>query len=101
MKIPIFQTVNFVYIPLRIFATNSNVLNPILFQPDCVILGYFKLNIIIIWINIVESVKKLRSTLGCKDIGIRKSEFVTKTQFLKKRRKICFGWIHNMLIQYF
>ena len=34
-------------------------------------------------INIIQSLKYLRSTtLGCKDIGIRKSEFVPKTQFL-------------------
>ena len=38
---------------------------------------------IIIWSKIVHSLKYLRSpTLKCKDIGIRKSEFVTKTQFL-------------------
>ena len=38
---------------------------------------------IIIWSKIIHSLKNLRSpTLNCKDIGIRKSEFVTKTQFL-------------------
>ena len=33
--------------------------------------------------NIIHSLKYLRSTtISCKDIGIRKSEFVAKTQFL-------------------
>ena len=38
----------------------------------------------IIWCKRIHSLKYLRSTtLGCRDIGIyRKSEFVTKTQFL-------------------
>ena len=37
----------------------------------------------IIWCNRIYSLKYLRSmTLGCRDIGIRKSEFVSKTQFL-------------------
>ena len=36
-----------------------------------------------IWSNRIHSVKYVRSTtLGCKDTRIRKSEFVTKTQFL-------------------
>ena len=49
---------------------------------------------IIIWSKIVHSLKYLRSpTLKCKDIGIRKSEFVTKTQFLfvKIRELFCFA----------
>ena len=38
---------------------------------------------LIILANRIHSLKYLRSTaLGLKDIGIRKSEFVTKTQFL-------------------
>ena len=38
---------------------------------------------LIIWSTRVHSLKYLRSTtLGYKDMGIRKSEFVTKTQFL-------------------
>ena len=49
-----------------VFATNPNFLIPI-----------------IITSNIIHSLKYLRSTtLGCKYIGIRKSEFVAKTQFL-------------------
>ena len=36
-----------------------------------------------IWSNRNQSLKYLRSmSLGCKDIGIRKSKFVAKTQFL-------------------
>ena len=38
---------------------------------------------IIIWSKMIDSLKYLRSpTLKCKDIGKRKSEFVTKTQFI-------------------
>ena len=34
-------------------------------------------------LNRIQSLKYLRSTtFGCRDIGIRKSEFVSKTQFL-------------------
>ena len=41
------------------------------------------LQIQIIWSNIIHSLKYLRSaTFGSKDIGIRKSEFVAKAQFL-------------------
>ena len=37
----------------------------------------------IIWSNRIHSLKYLRfTTVGCKDIRIRKYEFVTKTQFL-------------------
>ena len=37
----------------------------------------------IIWSIRIHSLKYLKSTtLGCKDIGIRKSEFVAKTQFI-------------------
>ena len=42
-----------------------------------------KFQTLIIWSNIIYSLKCLRSTtLGCKDIRIGKSEFVAKTQFL-------------------
>ena len=38
---------------------------------------------IIIWSKMIHSLKYLRSpTIKCKDIGIRKSELVTKTKFL-------------------
>jgi len=40
----------------------------------------------IIWFNWVHSLKYLRSTtLGCEDIRIRKSEFVTNTQFFVQK----------------
>ena len=42
-----------------------------------------KFQTLIIWSNIIYSLEYLRSTtLGCKDKGIRKSEFVVQTQFL-------------------
>ena len=37
----------------------------------------------IIWSNRIHSLKYLRSTLICKDIGIKKFEFVAKTQFFE------------------
>jgi len=44
----------------------------------------------IIWCNIIQSLKYLRSsTLGCRDIGIRKSEFVLKTQLLSFKNIEC------------
>ena len=50
-------------------------------QPDSVNLWNFKLR----FFDQTESLKYLKSTtLGCKDKGIIKSEFVAKTQFLCK-----------------
>ena len=62
-----------------VFASNSDVLILIFLQPDVVHLIYFKL-----WILLYQiSLKYLRSTtLGCKDIRIRNSEFVAKTNCL-------------------
>ena len=83
-----------------VFATNSNFLIPISMQPDVANLWYFKPLIFqtcIIWSNRIHSLKYLRfTTLGCKDKGIRKSEFVTKTQFKwtncseRKRTRVVF-----------
>ena len=57
------------YLNLEIFRTRS--CKPLIFQTQ------------IIWSNRIHSLKYLRSaTFGCKDIVIRKSEFVAKTQFL-------------------
>ena len=59
-----------------VFATNSNVQVPISSQPDSVILWYFKL-------RFFDNYQfEISPTLGCKDIKIRKSEFVAKSQFL-------------------
>ena len=42
------------------------------------------------WCNIIHRLKYLRSTtLGCRDIGIRKSEFVSKTQLLSVCKGVC------------
>ena len=63
-----------------VFATNSNLIIPISLQPYGANLWYFKLRLLSISIN---SLKYLRSTtMGYKDIEIRKSEFVAKTQLL-------------------
>ena len=62
------------------FCTNLNfqipvTLNPVIFQT------------LLSWSNIIYSLKYLRSTtLGCKDIGVRNSEFATKTQFLYNKK---------------
>jgi len=57
------------YLNLEIFRTRS--CKPLIFQTQ------------IIWSNRIHSLKYLRSaTFGSKDIVIRKSEFVAKTQFL-------------------
>ena len=58
-----------------VFATNSNFLIPIFSQPVCVNLWYIKFRIFDS--KEMHSLKYLRSaTLVCKDIGLRKSEFV-------------------------
>jgi len=62
-----------------VFATNSNFLIPIFSQPVCVNLWYIKFRIFDS--KEMHSLKYLRSaTLVCKDIGIRKSEFVAQPQ---------------------
>ena len=56
-------------------------LNPNIFRTRCCKPLIFQN--LIIWFNRIHSLKYLRSTkFGSKDIVIRKSEFVTKTQFL-------------------
>ena len=68
-----------------VFATNSNFLIPISLQSDGVNLYYFKLRLSDITEFIVWNIYLRYSTMGYKDIGIRKSEFVAKTQFLSKK----------------
>jgi len=56
-----------------------------------------KFQTLIILSNIIYSLEYLRSTtLGCKDKGIRKSEFVVQTQFLS-----CFFFWHPTCFQSF
>ena len=58
-----------------VFVTNSNYLIPIIYWIWCCRLLIFQTKIS--WCNRIHSLKYLRSTtLGCRDIGIRKSEFV-------------------------
>jgi len=65
-----------------VLATNSDFLIPISFEPYIINLWYFKL-IFSNLSNRSHSLKCQMSTpLDYKDIGIRKLEFVTKTQFL-------------------
>ena len=62
-----------------VFGT-SNILTTISVELDCKPLVF---RTQIIWFNRIHSLKYLRSaTFGSKDIVIRKSEFVAKTQFL-------------------
>ena len=71
------------YLNLNIFRTRC--CKPLIFQTQ------------IIWSNKIHSLKYLRSaTFGSKDIVIRKSEFVAKTQFLWP---CC--WIGNILNLHF
>ena len=57
--------------------------NPYIYGTWCCRLLIFQTKII--WCNRIHSLKYLRSTtLDFRDIGVRKSEFVTKTQFLSK-----------------
>ena len=49
-------------------------------QPDCVNLWYSKLRLVDL-IELRVEISKIYD-IGCKYIGIRKSEFVAKTQFL-------------------
>ena len=58
-------------------------------QPDGVKLWYFKFRLFNLTEIIVWKFESLRSaTLVCNEIGIRKSEFVAKTQFLFKIKNI-------------
>ena len=60
------------YVNLNIFR--SRCCKPMIFQTQ------------IIWSNRIHSLKYPRSaTLGCKDTGIKNSEFVAKTQFRKRK----------------
>jgi len=60
-----------------VLATSSDFLIPLSFEPYVVNLWYFKL--VIFDYNSSHSLKcQLSTTLDCKDIGIRKSEFVTR-----------------------
>ena len=55
--------------------------NPYIYGTWCCRLLIFQTKII--WCNRIHSLKYIRyTTLGCRNIGIRKSEFVSKTQFL-------------------
>ena len=55
---------------------NRNFLIPICMKPDGLNIQYFKF---ILW-NKIHNLKYLRSlTLGCKDIGIRKSEILSQS----------------------
>ena len=64
-----------------VYATTSNFLIPMSYQPDGVYLWNFKFEII--WVKRIHSLKFLGSTtLGWKEVGIGKSDFVAKTQFL-------------------
>jgi len=58
-----------------VFATKLNFMITLSLQPYDVILWYLKVKLF-----------DLTECIGCKDIGIRKSEFVAKTQFLCSRK---------------
>ena len=70
---------------MKIFATNLNfdifkyIYSYLLSLQWCKPFIFKTLNI---WSNRIKSLKYLR--LGCKDVGIRKSDFVAKTEFLPR-----------------
>ena len=68
------------------FVTNSNCLIPVSLQSNDVNLWYFTLRLFGLTKFIVWNIKG-HTTLGTKDIEIRKVEFVTKTQFLWQNSK--------------
>ena len=61
------------------FATNSDFKIPEFLHPNVADLRYFKL-----WILLDQIIKRFTPS-GCKGIGIRKLEFVVKTQFLCRK----------------
>ena len=63
--------------------TNKNVLIPIFVQHDNVNLGFLEL----VMFDLSLKYRRL-TTFGCKDIGIIKLKFVTKTQFLSLIMKL-------------
>ena len=64
-----------------VFSTNANFIIPKSQQPDDAIPFIFKTYIV--WSARIHSLKYLASTtFGFKEMGILKSEFVAKTQFL-------------------
>ena len=64
-----------------VFVTNSNFLIPIFVQPDDVNLWYFKVRLFDQLFDSKFELSKIYD-IEFKDIGIRKSEFVGKTQIL-------------------
>ena len=72
---------------IKVFATNSDFLISIYFQPNAVDLRYFKLWTLLDKKIKVWNIKGLHHQVE-KNIGIRKSELVTKTQFLCKDMEI-------------
>ena len=66
---------------ILVFATNPNFLNPLSLHPYGVNFWYFKLRLFNL--TVLINFKYLRyPTFGCKDVDIRKLQFVAKTQLL-------------------
>ena len=61
------------------FATNSNIINPISFQPDGVNFLYLKFTLFIVW-----NLKGLQHCIAKLDIAIRRSQSVANIHFLCK-----------------
>ena len=73
---------------LRVLATYTNIQIPTSLHPDGVNLWYFKLRLFYVTKFIVWNINR-STTLGCKDIGFRKSELVAKTRFISSEIEVC------------
>ena len=82
------------------------------FSKDCHKLKFAKPTVVNLrYVNLMNSVRSNNISLkyrrptptGCKDIGVRKFKFVTKTQFLctqKKEEKFCCLFLVNLVMYY-
>ena len=83
------------------FLSQTQICNLLSSPPVSVNLRYFKFRLILS--NIIYSLKNERSTiLGCKDIGIRKFEYVAETQILYVTYRVTFQLLDFIFqLQYF
>ena len=81
-----------IFIRNWVFGTNSDFIITISLQPNVVDLRYFKLWIIYVISNSLSLKYQEFPTFDSQDIGIRKFEFVAKTQFL------CVSWFLGPLL---
>ena len=101
-KLPVGRTATNSFYRNWVFSTNSNFLIRISLQLNCVNLLKFQAQNV--WSIRIHGLNYQRSeTLGCKDIGIIKSEFEAKTLFLyilrMWRSNVDFYWNCRFLLK--